>query len=100
LAEFHRNLTPSHECTSAIQQRIIAAGLKEGAAFRMPLAARILTGLPGLRWMFPTVIGWGVRPARVTVVGHELDRPGRVSPYSSVAGQDALAAPSQSPPPL
>jgi 2-polyprenyl-6-methoxyphenol hydroxylase-like FAD-dependent oxidoreductase len=48
-----------------IQDNIVAAGLKEGAAFRMPLAARILSGTPGLRWILPTVVGWGVRPARV-----------------------------------
>jgi 2-polyprenyl-6-methoxyphenol hydroxylase-like FAD-dependent oxidoreductase len=49
----------------SIQDRVIAAGLKEGAAFRMPLAARILAGTPGLRWILPTILGWGVRPARV-----------------------------------
>jgi 2-polyprenyl-6-methoxyphenol hydroxylase-like FAD-dependent oxidoreductase len=49
----------------AIQDRIVAAGLREGYAFRLPLAARILTGTPGLRWILPTIIGWGVRPARV-----------------------------------
>jgi len=49
----------------AIQDRIVAAGLKPGAAFRLPLAARILTALPGLRWVLPRIIGWGVRPARV-----------------------------------
>jgi 2-polyprenyl-6-methoxyphenol hydroxylase-like FAD-dependent oxidoreductase len=49
----------------AIQDRIVAAGLKQGAAFRLPLPARILTGTPGLRWILPTIIGWGVRPARV-----------------------------------
>ena len=50
----------------AIQERIIAAGLKQGK-FRMPLLARILTGTPGLRWVLPTIIGRGVRPARVRV---------------------------------
>jgi 2-polyprenyl-6-methoxyphenol hydroxylase-like FAD-dependent oxidoreductase len=50
----------------AIQQQIIEAGLKEGAKFRLPLPARILTGTPGLRWILPTVVGWGVRPARVS----------------------------------
>jgi len=49
----------------AIQDRIVAAGLKQGATFRLPLAARILTGMPGLRWVVPKIIGWGVRPARV-----------------------------------
>lgn len=48
-----------------IQEQIIAAGLTQGAAFRMPLAARLLTGTPGLKWVLPTIIGWGVRPARV-----------------------------------
>jgi 2-polyprenyl-6-methoxyphenol hydroxylase-like FAD-dependent oxidoreductase len=48
-----------------IQDQIVAAGLKQGAAFRMPLVARILTGTPGLQWVLPTMIGWGVRPARV-----------------------------------
>jgi 2-polyprenyl-6-methoxyphenol hydroxylase-like FAD-dependent oxidoreductase len=48
-----------------IQERIVAAGLKEGSAFRLPLLARIVTGMPGLRWVVPTVIGWGVRPARI-----------------------------------
>jgi 2-polyprenyl-6-methoxyphenol hydroxylase-like FAD-dependent oxidoreductase len=51
----------------AIQDRIVAAGLKEGSAFHLPLAARLLTGTPGLRWILPTVVGWGVRPARVRV---------------------------------
>ena len=45
--------------------QIVAAGLTQGAAFRLPLAARILTGTPGLRWVLPSIIGWGVRPARV-----------------------------------
>jgi 2-polyprenyl-6-methoxyphenol hydroxylase-like FAD-dependent oxidoreductase len=49
----------------AIQDQIVAAGLTQGAAFRLPLAARILTGTPGLRWVLPSIIGWGVRPARV-----------------------------------
>jgi 2-polyprenyl-6-methoxyphenol hydroxylase-like FAD-dependent oxidoreductase len=49
----------------AIQDQIVAAGLRQGASFRMPLAARLLTGTPGLRWILPTIIGWGVRPARV-----------------------------------
>jgi 2-polyprenyl-6-methoxyphenol hydroxylase-like FAD-dependent oxidoreductase len=48
-----------------IQDQIVAAGLKEGAKFRLPLAARVLTGTPGLKWVLPTIIGWGVRPARV-----------------------------------
>lgn len=52
----------------AIQDRIIAAGLKEGAGFRMPLPARILSGTPGLRWILPTIVGWGVRPARVRLL--------------------------------
>jgi 2-polyprenyl-6-methoxyphenol hydroxylase-like FAD-dependent oxidoreductase len=51
----------------AIQDQVIAAGLKDGVAFRMPLAARVLTATPGLRWILPTIIGWGVRPARVNV---------------------------------
>jgi 2-polyprenyl-6-methoxyphenol hydroxylase-like FAD-dependent oxidoreductase len=51
----------------AIQDRVIAAGLKDGVAFRMPLAARVLAATPGLRWILPTIIGWGVRPARVNV---------------------------------
>jgi 2-polyprenyl-6-methoxyphenol hydroxylase-like FAD-dependent oxidoreductase len=51
----------------AIQDQIIATGLKQGTAFRMPLLARILTGTPGLRWILPTIVGWGVRPARVKV---------------------------------
>jgi 2-polyprenyl-6-methoxyphenol hydroxylase-like FAD-dependent oxidoreductase len=50
-----------------IQEQIIAVGLKDGAAFRLPLIARVLTGTPGLRWVLPTIIGWGVRPARVKV---------------------------------
>jgi 2-polyprenyl-6-methoxyphenol hydroxylase-like FAD-dependent oxidoreductase len=49
----------------AIQERIVAAGLQQGSEFRMPLAARIMTTLPGLRWVLPRIIGWGVRPARV-----------------------------------
>jgi 2-polyprenyl-6-methoxyphenol hydroxylase-like FAD-dependent oxidoreductase len=48
-----------------IQDRIVAAGLKQGARFRLPLPVRIVTQTPGLRWIPPTVIGWGVRPARV-----------------------------------
>jgi 2-polyprenyl-6-methoxyphenol hydroxylase-like FAD-dependent oxidoreductase len=49
----------------AIQDRIVAAGLKQGVAFRLPLAVRILTSMPGLRLILPKIIGWGVRPARV-----------------------------------
>jgi 2-polyprenyl-6-methoxyphenol hydroxylase-like FAD-dependent oxidoreductase len=60
-----------------IQDQIVAAGLKEGAAFRMPLAARILTGTPGLRWILPAIIGWGVRPARVKAVA---ESPGKGAP--------------------
>jgi 2-polyprenyl-6-methoxyphenol hydroxylase-like FAD-dependent oxidoreductase len=52
----------------AIQDRIVAAGLKD-AGFRLPLPARILTGTPGLRWVLPKLLGWGVRPARVKTVG-------------------------------
>jgi len=48
-----------------IQDRIVAAGLKQGSAFRLPLPARILTATPGLKWILPTILGWGVRPARV-----------------------------------
>ena len=48
-----------------IQERIVAAGLKEGKEFRLPLAIRILTAMPGLRWLMPWIVGWGVRPARV-----------------------------------
>jgi 2-polyprenyl-6-methoxyphenol hydroxylase-like FAD-dependent oxidoreductase len=48
----------------AIQNKIVAAGLTQ-TAFRLPLLARILTGTPGLRWILPTILGWGVRPARV-----------------------------------
>ena len=50
-----------------IQDQVIAAALKQ-VAFRMPLAARILTSTPGLRWIVPTIIGWGVRPARVKAI--------------------------------
>jgi 2-polyprenyl-6-methoxyphenol hydroxylase-like FAD-dependent oxidoreductase len=53
----------------AIQSQIIAAGLKQGSAFRLPLPARILTSTPGLRWILPRIIGWGVRPARVKTAG-------------------------------
>jgi 2-polyprenyl-6-methoxyphenol hydroxylase-like FAD-dependent oxidoreductase len=49
----------------AIQDRIVAAGLQPGREFRMPLLARLVTALPGLRWVLPTMLGWGVRPARV-----------------------------------
>jgi 2-polyprenyl-6-methoxyphenol hydroxylase-like FAD-dependent oxidoreductase len=51
----------------AIQSQIVAAGLKD-KSFRLPLPARILTGMPGLRWVLPWIIGWGVRPARVKSV--------------------------------
>ena len=54
----------------AIQNRIVAASLKQGAAFRLPLIARILTGTPGLRWVLPWILGWGVRPARVKAMGN------------------------------
>ena len=30
--------------------------------------ATSLAGTPGLRWILPTIIGWGVRPAQVKVV--------------------------------
>jgi 2-polyprenyl-6-methoxyphenol hydroxylase-like FAD-dependent oxidoreductase len=50
-----------------IQNQIIAAGLKQGSDFRLPLPARILTGMPGLRGILPGIIGWGARPARVKV---------------------------------
>jgi 2-polyprenyl-6-methoxyphenol hydroxylase-like FAD-dependent oxidoreductase len=52
----------------AIQSRIVAAGLKQGSAFRLPLPVRILISTPGLRWILPRIIGWGVRPARVRSV--------------------------------
>ena len=50
-----------------LQERVLAVGLKEGKTFRLPLPARILGGTPGLRWILPRIIGWGVRPARVKV---------------------------------
>jgi 2-polyprenyl-6-methoxyphenol hydroxylase-like FAD-dependent oxidoreductase len=53
----------------AIQNQIVAAGLKQGSAFRLPLPARILISTPGLRWILPRLIGWGVRPARVKTGG-------------------------------
>ena len=49
----------------AEQRRIVAAGLRTDRPFRLPLPARLLGTVPGLRWVIPTVIGWGVRPARV-----------------------------------
>jgi 2-polyprenyl-6-methoxyphenol hydroxylase-like FAD-dependent oxidoreductase len=48
-----------------LQQRIVAAGLRTDRPFRVPLPARLLGRVPGLRRVLPTVIGWGVRPARV-----------------------------------
>jgi hypothetical protein len=60
-----------------IQNQVIAAGLKQGAAFRLPLAARMLAGTPGLRWILPTIIGWGMRPARVKAVA---ESPGKGVP--------------------
>jgi 2-polyprenyl-6-methoxyphenol hydroxylase-like FAD-dependent oxidoreductase len=59
-----------------IQDQVIAAALKE-AEFRMPLAGRILAGTPGLRWILPRIIGWGVRPARVKAVA---ESPGKGAP--------------------
>lgn len=51
-----------------IQNGIVAAALKQGEAFHLPLSVRILTGTPGLRWVLPKIIGWGVRPARVKIM--------------------------------
>jgi 2-polyprenyl-6-methoxyphenol hydroxylase-like FAD-dependent oxidoreductase len=48
-----------------LQQRIVAAGLRADRPFRLPLPARLLGRVPGLRWVLPTVVGWGVRPARL-----------------------------------
>lgn len=47
-----------------LQQRIVAAGLRADRPFRVPLPARLLGTVPGLRWVLPTLIGWGVRPPR------------------------------------
>jgi 2-polyprenyl-6-methoxyphenol hydroxylase-like FAD-dependent oxidoreductase len=48
-----------------LQRRIVAAGLRADRPFRLPLPARLLVRVPGLRWVLPTVAGWGVRPARL-----------------------------------
>lgn len=48
-----------------LQRRIVAAGLRADRPFRLPLPARLLGRVPGLRWVLPTVVGWGVRPARL-----------------------------------
>jgi 2-polyprenyl-6-methoxyphenol hydroxylase-like FAD-dependent oxidoreductase len=60
-----------------IQDQILAAGLKEKGVFRVPLVGRILAGTPGLKWIIPTVIGWGARPARVQV---GAESPGQGAP--------------------
>jgi 2-polyprenyl-6-methoxyphenol hydroxylase-like FAD-dependent oxidoreductase len=51
----------------AIQDRIVATALQQGKEFRLPLAARVLAAVPGLRGVLPRIMGWGVRPARVKV---------------------------------
>jgi 2-polyprenyl-6-methoxyphenol hydroxylase-like FAD-dependent oxidoreductase len=52
----------------SIQEQIVRAGLAQGANFRLPLVARILTATPGLKWILPRVIGWGVRPSHISPV--------------------------------
>lgn len=51
-----------------IQNKIVKVGLTQGADFRLPAPARLLIRTPGLRKIMPTIIGWGVRPARVKTI--------------------------------
>lgn len=49
----------------AIVQRLIVARALDGQPFRLPLPARLLSTLPGLRNLPARIVGWGIRPERV-----------------------------------
>ena len=48
-----------------IVQRLLVRRALEDKPFRLPLAARIISAVPGLRNLPARVIGWGIRPERV-----------------------------------
>ena len=51
----------------AIVQRLIVARALDGQPFRVPLPARLVSTLPGLRNLPARIVGWGIRPERVSV---------------------------------
>jgi 2-polyprenyl-6-methoxyphenol hydroxylase-like FAD-dependent oxidoreductase len=48
-----------------LQNRVIAAALKPGQQFGLPLAVRILLAIPFLRNLPARIVGYGVRPAHI-----------------------------------
>lgn len=48
----------------AIVQRLIVARALDDRPFRLPLAARLVSTLPGLRNLPARIVGWGIRPER------------------------------------
>ena len=48
-----------------VVQRLIVARALDGRPFRLPLPARLLSTLPGLRNLPARIVGWGMRPERV-----------------------------------
>ena len=50
---------------TTIQKRVIAAALRAGQTFRLPLALRVLLKVPGLRNIPARLIAFGVRKVRV-----------------------------------
>ena len=48
----------------AIVQRLIVARALDGRPFRLPLAARLVSSVPGLRTLPARIVGWGIRPER------------------------------------
>ena len=50
----------------AIAQRLVVARALEQRPFRLPLPARLVSCVPWLRDLPARVVGWGIRPERVT----------------------------------
>jgi 2-polyprenyl-6-methoxyphenol hydroxylase-like FAD-dependent oxidoreductase len=48
----------------AIVQRLIVARALDGRPFRLPLSARLVSSVPGLRNLPARIVGWGIRPER------------------------------------
>lgn len=52
------------QCFQAIVQRLIVARALDDQPFRLPLTARVISALPGLRNLPARIVGWGIRPER------------------------------------
>ncbi len=48
-------------------RRVVSSSVQQGRGFRIPWFARILFMLPGVRWLFPALIGLGLRRTRCEI---------------------------------